>query len=63
MSEWIVFHHGTGTFFSIDDDSYALDTSKLSKEDLEELEEGDSESIVLKNGDRLSGEIFDRILS
>ena len=62
-SSWIVFHKGTGTFFSISDESYALDTSKLSSEDLEELEEGDTEAIVLKNGRLLSEEIFDRITS
>lgn len=62
-SSWIVFHKGTGTFFSISDESYALDTSKLSSEDLEELDEGDTEAIVLKNGRLLSDEIFDRITS
>lgn len=63
MSNWIVYHRGTGTFFSIDDDSFAVNVSELNDEVFDDFfDENDIENVLDTHGVRLSDGLFDQLI-
>ena len=59
MSNFMAVHTGTGTYFAIDRDAYVIDTSKLTDEEFDQLQEDDDvEAIVEKYGFQLSDDFL-----
>jgi hypothetical protein len=61
MSNFILVHAGTGTFFSVDDEAFVVNVSDLNDEEFEQFfEEEDVEPIVNKYGFKLNDEFFEK---
>jgi hypothetical protein len=61
MSNFILVHAGTGTFFSVDDEAFLVNVSDLNDAEFDQFfEEEDVEPIVNKYGFKLSDEFFEK---
>jgi hypothetical protein len=61
MSNFILVHAGTGTFFSVDDEAFLVNVSDLNDAEVEQFfEEEDVEPIVDKYGFKLTDEFFEK---
>lgn len=64
MGNWLVYHRGTGTYFSIDDEAFVIDVSKLDDEKFDDFfDEHDLDEVVDTHGVRLSDELFDELFN
>ena len=64
MGNWVVYHRGTGTYFSVDDDAFAINVSELDDEKFNDFfDEHDLDEIVDTHGFRLSDELFDEVFN
>jgi hypothetical protein len=61
MSNFILVHAGTGTFFSVDDEAFLVNVSDLNDAEFDQFfEEEDVEPIVDKYGFKLTDEFFEK---
>jgi hypothetical protein len=61
MSNFILVHAGTGTFFSVDDEAFLVNVSDLNDAEFDQFfEEEDVEPIVNKYGFKLTDEFFEK---
>jgi hypothetical protein len=61
MSNFILVHAGTGTFFSVDDEAFLVNVSDLDDAEFDQFfEEEDVEPIVNKYGFKLTDEFFEK---
>ena len=64
MGNWLVYHRGSGTYFSIDDEAFVIDVSKLDDEKFNDFfDEHDLDEVVDTHGVRLSDELFDELFN
>ena len=63
MSNFMVVHAGTGTYFSVDSDAYVIDVSKLTDQEFNQFfEDEDLDPVIEKCGVKLSDQFFEKAL-
>ena len=61
MSNFILVHAGTKTYFAVDEDAFVLDVSALTDAEFEQFfQDKDIDPVVEKYGYKLSDEFFDK---
>ena len=64
MSNFILVHAGTGTYFAVDEDAFVVDVSALTDAEFEQFfEDEDFDPVVEKYGHKLSDEFFEKGLT
>jgi len=61
---FVIYHRGTGTFFSANDDVVVIDINELSQDEITDLEDGvDTEAIADNHGVSINDETFANVRS
>lgn len=56
---FVIYHKGTGTFFSANDDVVVIDINELSQDEITDLEDGvDTDTIADNHGVLINDETF-----